>query len=34
MASNIPIYTLAKKLDIDSNRIILACKSIVVLYPY
>ena len=28
MASNIPIYSLAKELDIDSNRIILACKSI------
>ena len=28
MASNIPIYSIAKELDIDSNRIILACKSI------
>ena len=28
MAHNTPIYTLAKELDINSNRIILACKSI------
>ena len=28
MASNTPIYILAKELDIDSNRIILACKTI------
>ena len=28
MASNTPIYNIAKELDIDSNRIILACKSI------
>ena len=28
MTSNIPIYNLAKELDINSNRIILACKSI------
>tara|TARA_S200000501_G_C20488421_1_gene597100 strand:+ start:302 stop:583 length:282 start_codon:yes stop_codon:yes gene_type:complete len=28
MASNTPIYSIAKQLDIDSNRIILACKSI------
>tara|TARA_S200000501_G_scaffold23043_1_gene20007 strand:+ start:418 stop:705 length:288 start_codon:yes stop_codon:yes gene_type:complete len=28
MASNTPIYTIAKELDIDSNRIVLACKSI------
>ena len=28
MASNTPIYSIAKELDIDSNRIILACKSI------
>ena len=28
MASNTPIYSLAKELNIDSNRIILACKSI------
>ena len=28
MASNIPIYSIAKELNIDSNRIILACKSI------
>ena len=28
MASNTPIYIIAKELDIDSNRIILACKSI------
>ena len=30
MASNTPIYNIAKELDIDSNRIILACKSIVI----
>ena len=28
MASNTPIYSIAKQLNIDSNRIILACKSI------
>ena len=28
MASNTPIYSIAKELDIESNRIILACKSI------
>ena len=28
MASNTPIYALAKELDISSNRIILACKSL------
>ena len=28
MASNTPIYSIAKQLDIDSNRIILACKTI------
>ena len=28
MAPNTPIYSIAKELDIDSNRIILACKSI------
>ena len=28
MASNTPIYSIARELDIDSNRIILACKSI------
>ena len=28
MASNTPIYSIAKELNIDSNRIILACKSI------
>ena len=28
MASNTPIYSIAKELDIDSNRVILACKSI------
>ena len=28
MASNTPIYSLAKELDIDSKRIILACKTI------
>ena len=28
MASNTPIYSIAKELDIDSSRIILACKSI------
>ena len=28
MASNPPIYSIAKELDIDSNRIILACKSL------
>ncbi len=28
MASNTPIYNLAKELDIESNRIILACKKI------
>ena len=28
MVPNTPIYCIAKELDIDSNRIILACKSI------
>ena len=28
MAHNTPIYALAKELDIESNKIILACKSI------
>ena len=28
MASNTPIYNIAKELDINSNRIILACKSL------
>ena len=28
MASNTPIYSLAKELDIESNKIILACKKI------
>ena len=28
MAANTPIYIIAKELDIDSNRIILACKKI------
>ncbi len=28
MAPNTPIYSIAKELDIDTNRIILACKSI------
>ena len=28
MASNTPIYSIAKELNIDSNRIILACKAI------
>ena len=28
MASKTPIYSLAKELDIDSSRIILACKTI------
>ena len=28
MASNTPIYSIAKELNIDSNRVILACKSI------
>ena len=28
MASNTPIYSIAKDLNIDSNRILLACKSI------
>ena len=28
MESKTPIYSVAKELDIDSNRIILACKSI------
>ena len=28
MSSNTPIYNLAKELDINSNRIILACKSL------
>ena len=28
MASNTPIYSIAKELNVDSNRILLACKSI------
>ena len=28
MTSNTPIYNLAKEIDINSNRIILACKSL------
>ena len=28
MASKTPIYTIAKELNIDSNRVLLACKSI------
>lgn len=28
MVSNTPIYSIAKELNIDSNRILLACKSI------
>ena len=28
MATNTPIYSIAKELNIDSNRILLACKSI------
>ena len=28
MASKTPIYNIAKELNIDSNRVILACKSI------
>ena len=28
MSSNTPIYSIAKKIDIDSNRIILACKKL------
>ena len=28
MASNTPIYSIAKELNIESNRILLACKSI------
>ena len=28
MASNPPIYSIAKELDIESNKIILACKSL------
>ena len=28
MATNTPIYSIAKQLDIDSNRIILACKTL------
>ena len=28
MVSNKPIYDIAKELDIDSNRVILACKTI------
>ena len=28
MASNTPIYSIAKELNIDSNRILLACKSV------
>ena len=28
MASNTPIYSIAKELNVDTNRILLACKSI------
>ena len=28
MTSNIPIYSIAKELNVESNRVILACKSI------
>ena len=28
MASNTPIYSIAKELDIDSSRIVLACKTL------
>ena len=28
MASNTPIYTIAKELNVDTKRILLACKSI------
>ena len=28
MASNTPIYSIAKALNVDTNRILLACKSI------
>ena len=28
MASNTPIYNIAKEINIDSNRIILACKTL------
>ena len=28
MKSNTPIYTIAKELDIESNRILLACKKL------
>ncbi|MDC3170971.1 translation initiation factor IF-2 N-terminal domain-containing protein [Prochlorococcus sp. AH-716-E13] len=28
MSSNTPIYSISKELNIDSNRILLACKSI------
>ena len=28
MASNTPIYVIAKEINIDSNRIILACKTL------
>ena len=28
MASNTPIYAIAKELNIESNRVLLACKSI------
>ena len=28
MTKNTPVYRIAKELDIDSNRIILACKSL------
>jgi len=31
MANNIPIYSIAKELNIDSNRIILACKTLGIL---
>ena len=28
MSSNIPIYSVAKELNVDSNRVILACKTL------
>ena len=31
MASNTPIYAIAKELNIESNRVLLACKSIGIL---
>ena len=31
MATNTPIYSIAKELNIDSNRVILACKTLGIL---